>query len=142
MTWITFQQPDYDLFWMQSWFQDVLGDDGIFLYPTHPTAAYYHNQMFTKTGGVMYTMVFNVLGLPSTHVPLGLNKDGIPIGIQVSTVWLYWRINMCCSHVRYNYLIVTTLNTISPLAQTSSKSFVWHISPFTTKCLQITSMLH
>jgi fatty acid amide hydrolase 2 len=42
--------------------------------------------MFTKTGGVMYTMVFNVLGLPSTHVPLGLNKDGIPIGIQVSTV--------------------------------------------------------
>ncbi|KAJ4436871.1 hypothetical protein ANN_17003, partial [Periplaneta americana] len=64
-------------------FMDILGDNSVFLYPTHPTAAYYHNQVFFKTAGVMYTMLFNVLGLPSTHVPLGLNKEGMPIGIQV-----------------------------------------------------------
>lgn len=64
-------------------FTDVLGDNGIFLYPTHPTAAYYHNEMFTKTVGIMYAMIFNVLGLPSTHVPLGFNKEGMPIGIQI-----------------------------------------------------------
>jgi Asp-tRNA(Asn)/Glu-tRNA(Gln) amidotransferase A subunit family amidase len=29
-------------------------------------------------------MVFNVLGLPSTNIPLGFNKEGMPIGIQVS----------------------------------------------------------
>jgi Asp-tRNA(Asn)/Glu-tRNA(Gln) amidotransferase A subunit family amidase len=40
--------------------------------------------MFTKTAGIMYAMIFNVLGLPSTHVPLGFNKEGMPIGIQVS----------------------------------------------------------
>lgn len=64
-------------------FADILGDNGIFLYPTHPTAAYYHNQLYIKTAGVIYTMVFNVLGLPSTNIPLGFNKEGMPIGIQV-----------------------------------------------------------
>nr|CAD7196627.1 unnamed protein product [Timema douglasi] len=62
---------------------EVLGDNGVFLYPTHPTAAYYHGQSFTRTAGIMYSMIFNVLGLPSTHVPMGLNKKGLPIGIQV-----------------------------------------------------------
>nr|CAD7257109.1 unnamed protein product [Timema shepardi] len=61
---------------------EVLGDNGVFLYPTHPTAAYYHGQSFTRTAGIMYSMIFNVLGLPSTHVPMGLNKKGLPIGIQ------------------------------------------------------------
>jgi fatty acid amide hydrolase 2 len=42
--------------------------------------------MYIKTSGVMYSMVFNVLGLPSTNIPLGFNKEGMPIGIQVSTV--------------------------------------------------------
>nr|CAD7587512.1 unnamed protein product [Timema genevievae] len=63
--------------------QEVLGDNGVFLCPTHPTAAYYHGQSFTRTAGIMYSMIFNVLGLPSTHVPMGLNKKGLPIGIQV-----------------------------------------------------------
>nr|CAD7439051.1 unnamed protein product [Timema bartmani] len=62
---------------------EVLGDNGVFLCPTHPTAAYYHGQSFTRTAGIMYSMIFNVLGLPSTHVPMGLNKKGLPIGIQV-----------------------------------------------------------
>nr|CAD7423966.1 unnamed protein product [Timema monikensis] len=62
---------------------EVLGDNGVFLYPTHPTSAYYHGQSFTRTAGIMYSMIFNVLGLPSTHVPMGLNKKGLPIGIQV-----------------------------------------------------------
>lgn len=27
--------------------------------------------------------IFNILGLPVTQCPLGLNKDGLPLGIQV-----------------------------------------------------------
>ncbi|XP_047116044.1 fatty-acid amide hydrolase 2-like [Schistocerca piceifrons] len=64
-------------------FVDILGDSGVFIYPTHPTAAIYHNDSYIKTAGVLYTMVFNVLGMPATHVPLGLNSEGLPIGIQV-----------------------------------------------------------
>ncbi|RZC41611.1 Amidase domain containing protein [Asbolus verrucosus] len=33
--------------------------------------------------GVSYLMIFNSLGLPATHVPCGLDKNGLPIGIQV-----------------------------------------------------------
>lgn len=36
-----------------------------------------------KSSGVSYLMIFNTLGLPSTHVPCGFDKNGLPIGIQV-----------------------------------------------------------
>uniref|UniRef100_A0A1B6DIM6 Amidase domain-containing protein n=1 Tax=Clastoptera arizonana TaxID=38151 RepID=A0A1B6DIM6_9HEMI len=62
---------------------DILGEDGVFFYPTHPIPAYHHNQFTMKTSGVAYSMIFNTLGFPSTHVPMGLNKDGLPIGFQV-----------------------------------------------------------
>lgn len=31
----------------------------------------------------MYTMFFNLMGFPSCHVPLGKDKEGLPIGMQV-----------------------------------------------------------
>ncbi|HEX2129477.1 MAG TPA: hypothetical protein VHF58_09710, partial [Solirubrobacterales bacterium] len=30
------------------------------------------------------TAVFNLLGLPVTEVPLGLNERGLPLGVQVA----------------------------------------------------------
>ncbi|XP_074040360.1 fatty-acid amide hydrolase 2 isoform X1 [Leptinotarsa decemlineata] len=62
---------------------DLLGDDGVFLYPTHPTAAPYHNEPLIKPFNFSYTAVINVLGLPATHCPMGLDKNGLPIGVQV-----------------------------------------------------------
>ncbi|KAJ8915132.1 hypothetical protein NQ315_000384 [Exocentrus adspersus] len=62
---------------------DLLGDDGVFLYPTHPTAAPYHNEPLAKPFNFSYTAVINVLGLPATHCPMGLDRDGLPIGLQV-----------------------------------------------------------
>nr|XP_033341813.1 fatty-acid amide hydrolase 2 [Megalopta genalis]XP_033341823.1 fatty-acid amide hydrolase 2 [Megalopta genalis]XP_033341832.1 fatty-acid amide hydrolase 2 [Megalopta genalis]XP_033341838.1 fatty-acid amide hydrolase 2 [Megalopta genalis]XP_033341847.1 fatty-acid amide hydrolase 2 [Megalopta genalis] len=64
-------------------FQDILGEDGIFLYPTHPTAAPMHHEPLIKPFNFSYTAIFNVLGLPATTCPLGLNAQGLPIGIQV-----------------------------------------------------------
>ncbi|KAK1133825.1 hypothetical protein K0M31_011612 [Melipona bicolor] len=64
-------------------FQDILGEDGVFLYPTHPTAAPMHNEPLIKPFNFSYTGIINVLGLPATTCPLGLNKQGLPIGIQV-----------------------------------------------------------
>jgi fatty acid amide hydrolase 2 len=31
----------------------------------------------------IYTGVFNVLQLPATQVPMGLDRDGLPTGLQV-----------------------------------------------------------
>ena len=64
-------------------FRQLLGDDGVFLFPTFPVPAPYHNQPVLAPFDAVYTAVFNVLGLPVTHVPMGLNEEGVPIGIQV-----------------------------------------------------------
>ncbi|KAK9702936.1 Amidase [Popillia japonica] len=60
-----------------------LADNGILLYPTFPIPAVEHDKTLLLTTGAMYCMIFNALGLPSTHVPLGVNRNGLPIGIQV-----------------------------------------------------------
>ncbi|XP_006563970.2 fatty-acid amide hydrolase 2-B [Apis mellifera] len=64
-------------------FQDILGEDGVFLFPTHPTAAPLHHEPLVKAFNFSYTAIINVLGLPATACPLGLNKQGLPIGIQI-----------------------------------------------------------
>lgn len=33
--------------------------------------------------GVIYPMNFNLMGFPATHVPIGRNREGIPLGFQV-----------------------------------------------------------
>jgi fatty acid amide hydrolase 2 len=62
--------------------QEMLGNDGVFIYPTHPVPAPYHNEPLVKPFNFSYTGIFNVLGLPATHCPLGLSSQGLPIGVQ------------------------------------------------------------
>lgn len=61
----------------------MLGDNGVFIYPTHPTPAPYHNEPLVRALNFSYTGIINVLGLPATAVPLGLGREGLPIGLQV-----------------------------------------------------------
>ncbi|XP_044739215.1 fatty-acid amide hydrolase 2 [Chrysoperla carnea] len=61
----------------------LLGDDGVLIYPTHPTAAPYHHEPIYKPLNFSYTGIINVLQLPATACPLGLGSEGLPIGIQV-----------------------------------------------------------
>ncbi|XP_044759084.1 fatty-acid amide hydrolase 2 [Coccinella septempunctata] len=62
---------------------DILGDNGVLIYPTHPTVAPYHNEPIMKPFNFSYTGIINVLGLPATHIPMGLNSEGLPMGLQV-----------------------------------------------------------
>lgn len=55
----------------------------MFLYPTFPSIAFNKFWLVSKLIGVQYCMMFNVMGLPSTHIPLGIGKDGLPVGLQV-----------------------------------------------------------
>lgn len=65
-------------------FQEMLGTNGVFIYPTHPTVAPYHNEPISRAFNFSYTAIINVLGLPATAVPLGLGqKEGLPIGLQI-----------------------------------------------------------
>lgn len=63
--------------------QQLLGDNGVLIYPTHPTVAPYHNEPIVRPINFSYTGIVNVLGFPATAVPLGLGSEGLPLGVQV-----------------------------------------------------------
>lgn len=63
--------------------EELLGDNGVLLFPSCPTDAPYHYASFLRPYNFAYWAIFNVLKLPVTQVPLGLTKKGLPIGLQV-----------------------------------------------------------
>lgn len=87
--------------------QDMLGDDGVFLYPTFIDAAHIHYEIFYKLLNVVYLCLFNILEVPVTQCPLNLNSQGLPIGIQVNTIPLGIRYttNLMTIHVCAKLLI-------------------------------------
>lgn len=64
-------------------FIDLLGDDGVLLYPPYSRAAPKHNAPLLTPFDFVYCGLFNALGFPSSQVPLGLNAQGLPLGTQV-----------------------------------------------------------
>ncbi|AKT40815.1 amidase [Chondromyces crocatus] len=62
---------------------ELLGDHGVLLYPPHPVPAPLHGHSLYSPLRWAYTAIFNVMELPVTQVPLGLNRDGLPLGVQV-----------------------------------------------------------
>uniref|UniRef100_A0A8D2Q4N8 Fatty acid amide hydrolase 2 n=1 Tax=Varanus komodoensis TaxID=61221 RepID=A0A8D2Q4N8_VARKO len=62
---------------------NLLGEDGVLLYPSHPVVAPRHHTPLGMPFNFAYTAIFNILGLPVTQCPLGLSKEGLPLGIQV-----------------------------------------------------------
>ena len=66
---------------LRSEIESILGDDGVMLYPTATGVAPRHGK-----GGVFnfrFPAIFNALELPVTQVPLGLDGNGLPLGMQV-----------------------------------------------------------
>ena len=64
-----------------------IGDHGVMLYPTFPRSAPRHRWPAIHILGYSlasaYTSLINVLEFPATHVPMGLDDDGLPTGFQV-----------------------------------------------------------
>lgn len=60
-----------------------LGDNGVLLFPSYTSPAPKHNWPLATVINWLYTAIFNVLEMPVTQVPLGLNDDGLPLGVQV-----------------------------------------------------------
>lgn len=62
--------------------EEALGD-GVLLYAPHARVAPRHGVPILLPLGWAYTAIFNVLQLPVTQVPLGLDARGLPLGVQV-----------------------------------------------------------
>jgi len=48
----------------------------------HTSALCFHTSLLNVTG-IDNLLLFNILGLPATHVSMGTNQRGMPIGLQV-----------------------------------------------------------
>lgn len=57
--------------------------DGVLLHPPFARVAPKHGKTVGRTWVITHAAVFNLLGTPVTQVPLGLNSDGVPVGVQV-----------------------------------------------------------
>lgn len=64
----------------------AIGSDGIMLYPSYPTVAPHHYVPMVTMFYWVYTAILNVMELPVTQVPMGLNESGVPLGVQVAAI--------------------------------------------------------
>ncbi|XP_040570651.1 fatty-acid amide hydrolase 2-A [Lepeophtheirus salmonis] len=63
---------------------DILRDDGVLIFPSHPVPAPYHGEALLKSFNFAYTAIFNVLGNPVTQIPLGISPETkTPVGVQL-----------------------------------------------------------
>jgi fatty acid amide hydrolase 2 len=65
-------------------FDELLGDDGVFIMPVHPRAAPRHNAPVLRPFDFLYTGIFNALRVPATAVPFGFDDDGLPLSVQIA----------------------------------------------------------
>lgn len=66
--------------------KEILGDNGVLLYPTYTMTAPKHSRMLFLINDWVYSSIFNVLKMPVTQVPLGLNSKGLPLGLQITSL--------------------------------------------------------
>lgn len=62
----------------------LLGDRGALLYPSFPRVAPKHMTPMLRPFQFAYTAIFNVMQMPSTQIPLGLDANGVPLGAQIA----------------------------------------------------------
>jgi fatty acid amide hydrolase 2 len=61
----------------------LLGARDVMLFPSHPRVAPKHHAALPRFADAGFTGVFNVLEVPVTQVPLGLDARALPLGVQV-----------------------------------------------------------
>jgi fatty acid amide hydrolase 2 len=65
-------------------FDEALGEDGIMLFPSYPNTAPAHNKPLFPPFNWVYTAILNVMEAAVTQTPLGLDSQGLPLGVQVA----------------------------------------------------------
>jgi fatty acid amide hydrolase 2 len=58
--------------------------DGVLLHPVHQSVAPRHRRTVGRPWLLTPAAVFNLAGVPTTEVPLGLTERGLPLGVQVA----------------------------------------------------------
>jgi fatty acid amide hydrolase 2 len=64
--------------------RDLLGRDGVLLYPPYVSPAPPHVKPMFPPFNWIYTAIFNAMEIPVTQVCMGLNARGLPVGVQAA----------------------------------------------------------
>lgn len=62
---------------------ELLRDNGVLFFHSSPRTAPFHYYPLIKFMDFSYFSIFNVLNVPVTQVPMGLDSKGMPMGIQI-----------------------------------------------------------
>lgn len=62
---------------------EMLGENSVLLMPPHPRVAPKHGKTVLTPFDFAYTGIANALRLPASEAPLGLNSQGLPLGVQI-----------------------------------------------------------
>uniref|UniRef100_A0A1I7YKD0 Amidase domain-containing protein n=1 Tax=Steinernema glaseri TaxID=37863 RepID=A0A1I7YKD0_9BILA len=62
---------------------ELLANNSVLVFPGWNTPAPYHNQLLFTPTHLCYTIIWNIMSTPVVVCPLGLNRDGVPIGCQI-----------------------------------------------------------
>lgn len=68
---------------MKATLHAALADDGVLVHPPYPTVAPKHYKAMWPPFNFVHCAIFNTMQVPSTSVPMGLDAQGIPTGVQV-----------------------------------------------------------
>lgn len=61
----------------------MLASDGVMLFPSYSCTAPPHGKPLRQAIHWCYTAIINAMAFPVTQVPLGLDEQGLPLGVQV-----------------------------------------------------------
>lgn len=84
---------------MKARLNSIMGKNGILLIPPHPRVAPKHGAPLISPFDFIYTGIFTTLGMPATSIPMGLNHQGLPLGIQVVAQPLNDRLTLDCAEL-------------------------------------------
>lgn len=63
-----------------------IGPHGVMLFPSYTCPAPRHGRPMARLIDWAYTAVLNVMEVPVTQVPMGLDDEGLPTGVQVAAI--------------------------------------------------------
>jgi fatty acid amide hydrolase 2 len=69
---------------LQAELRDLLGDDGVLLFPSARSTAPRQGRELAALINAAFTSPFNALEMPVTQVPLAIGSRGLPLGVQVA----------------------------------------------------------
>ncbi|WP_415062958.1 amidase [Bdellovibrio sp.] len=68
---------------MKADLDEKLGEEGILILPPHPRVAPKHRAPIWSPFDFIYAGFFTTTGHPATVAPMGLNSEGLPLGVQI-----------------------------------------------------------